>query len=122
MNPPYQAAVKPFIRKLITHYDAGDVTAAVVLLSIAHTDMEWFRPLYSRAVMCFTYGRIAFTGVDGVTRRHPSLGSVIAYLGPYPERFAGEFRSLGAILTEPGPPRSSAPASVRAGRSAGSVS
>jgi len=96
LNPPYGGQAGAFVAKLISHYDAGDVPAAVCLVSSHSPETDWFRPLWDR-VLCFTYGRIAFTDSSGEAAA-PTHGSVFAYLGPDRARFAAEFEPHGAVV------------------------
>ena len=99
MNPPYGRAQADFVAKLLGHYRAGDVTAAVVLVNAHATETEWFRPLWAFP-LCFTDHRIDF--VPGDPDREPSTathGSVFAYLGPDPGAFAQRFAEIGNVAT-----------------------
>jgi hypothetical protein len=94
LNPPYGGKAGAFVTKLADSVQAGDVTAAVCLVSSHSTDTAWFRPLWD-ALLCFTYGRIHFNG-PGDAATH---GSVLAYFGPDRQAFADEFAGFGAVMT-----------------------
>jgi ParB family chromosome partitioning protein len=96
LNPPYGRLAGDFIAYLVGQYHAGHVTAAIALVNAHCTDTAWFRPLWDH-VLCFTYGRLNFAA--GTARRGGSThGSVFAYLGPDPAKFAIEFERYGAIV------------------------
>ena len=89
--------INPFINKTVAEIQAARVTAAIVLTH-SYTDTEWFhkmRPV-TRAV-CFTKGRIAFTGPDGDPCK-PVLGSVFFYYGPDVETFETVFGAFGWVF------------------------
>lgn len=94
LNPPYGTICGQFVAKALDEYQAGQVTAAILLLNGYSFDVGWFRPLWDYP-LCFTYGRIDFysTTTGGTT-----TGSVFAYLGPDRERFIRTFGQLGAVV------------------------
>jgi ParB family chromosome partitioning protein len=96
LNPPYGGMAGSFVGKLLSHHAAGDVPAAVVLVSAHDTDTEWFRPLFSHT-LCFVAGRISFTTV-GRPASSSNHGSVLAYLGADPAYFADHFKQFGDIV------------------------
>lgn len=96
MNPPYGAACPKFVAKALQEYEAGNVSAAVLLLSGYSFDTQWFRPLW-RYLLCFTDGRIRFYNALGEPGR-PSTASVFVYLGPDRQRFAEVFGHFGAVV------------------------
>jgi ParB family chromosome partitioning protein len=92
LNPPYSAP-GAWVDKLIAHYRAGDVTAAILLVSNS-TDTRWFAPLFDFPI-CFVHGRINFWGRPGKSN---DRGSVFVYLGPDVDRFQAVFAPVGAIV------------------------
>ena len=92
LNPPYGRLAGSFVARLAEQYDAGNVTAAVALVSSAATSTLWFRPLWAGA-LCFTDHRINFNSVKGNT-----TGSIFAYLGPDRQAFADAFGQFGAVV------------------------
>jgi hypothetical protein len=97
MNPPYGAACPKFVAKALEEFEAGSVTAAVLLLSGYSFDTQWFRPLW-RHLLCFSDGRIRFHNALGEPGR-PSTASVFVYLGPDWARFADVFGQFGAVVS-----------------------
>jgi phage N-6-adenine-methyltransferase len=96
MNPPYGGRAAAFTARLVEQYDAGNVTAAVLLVSAHTTDTTWFRPLWDHT-LCFTDHRINFTSPLRDTA-HSNHGSVFAYLGPDVAAFRREFQAFGAVV------------------------
>jgi hypothetical protein len=45
MNPPYGGQAEKFIQKLLQEYEAGRVSAAIVLLNGHRIGTRWFEPL-----------------------------------------------------------------------------
>jgi len=99
LNPPYGGKAGAFIDRLAGSYNDGDITAAIALVSSHSTDTSWFFPLW-KAVLCFTYGRIHFISSSDRSKTAATHGSVFAYLGPDPDRFAAEFSQFGAVVTQ----------------------
>lgn len=93
MNPPYGRLAGAFVARLAQQYAAGNVSAAVTLLSSAATSTAWFQPMWDGA-LCFTDHRINFNGTKGNT-----TGSIFAYLGPDITAFAAEFSQFGTVVT-----------------------
>jgi DNA N-6-adenine-methyltransferase (Dam) len=95
-NPPYGTACPKFVAKALQEFEAGNVSAAVLLLSGYSFDTQWFRPLW-RHLLCFSDGRIRFYNALGEPGR-PSTASVFVYLGPDWSRFAEVFGQFGAVV------------------------
>jgi hypothetical protein len=96
LNPPYGTLCSAFVAKALSEYEAGRVTAAVLLLNAYSVDASWFRPLWDH-MLCFSYDRIHMLGLNGDPGR-PSAGSVFVYLGPDRARFARTFSRFGAVV------------------------
>jgi phage N-6-adenine-methyltransferase len=97
LNPPYGRLAAEFITKLIWDHQTENVTAAVALVNAHCTDTSWFQQLWDYA-LCFTDHRIDFDSGGRTKTTTSTHGSVFAYLGPDPQRFAKEFGQFGAIL------------------------
>jgi DNA N-6-adenine-methyltransferase Dam len=95
LNPPYSRQAPLFVDKLMAELKAGNVTAAVVLLSAAATSTQWFQPLWD-GLLCFTDHRIAFEGPGD--RSSPTIANVFVYLGPDEPAFVREFERFGAVV------------------------
>src|SRR5258707_2115966 len=92
LNPPYGRLAGGFVTRLGEQYAAGNVSAAVALISSASTSTAWFRPL-RQAALCLPDHRIHFSGVKGNT-----TGSIFAYLGPDRAAFKAEFAQFGMVV------------------------
>jgi hypothetical protein len=95
LNPPYAAGlVDKFAEKLVAHYEAGEVTAAIVLVNNA-TETRWFRRLADAAsAVCYPTGRVRFLEPDG-TPGAPLQGQAVLYLGNDVEAFMRAFNRFG---------------------------
>jgi len=96
-NPPYASdLIGKFADKLVHHYMAGDVPAAVVLVNNA-TETAWFQRMagHSSAV-CFPRGRVRFWSPSG-TVGAPLQGQAILYMGEDIDAFTAEFRRFGFV-------------------------
>jgi ParB family chromosome partitioning protein len=99
LNPPYGALMAQFLDKLVHHYDAGEVTAGIILVSLHAISAGWTALLFDANLMCFTDHRIPFKRDDGQPPSTP-YGSVFAYYGPSPALFAEHFDQFGYLLTQ----------------------
>ena len=93
LNPPYGKGIGPWIEKVREEYEAGRVTAAVVLVKAA-TDTRWFRVLSERYPRCEVAGRLKFSGCDSPA----PFPSTVFYLGDQVQRFAEAFGGFGVIV------------------------
>ncbi len=100
MNPPYTARViNRFIDKLVDHYEAGEVTQAIVLTN-NNTDTSWFHQgANAAAAVCFTAGRINFLKRDG-SRSSPTNGQAFLYFGENLSAFKNEFAKHGMVMVK----------------------
>jgi ParB family chromosome partitioning protein len=96
LNPPYAAdLVAKFAEKLAASFEAGLVTAALVLVNNA-TETRWFQRLWSVAsAVCFPLGRVKFWHPRKVAT--PLQGQAVLYLGPAADAFVSEFSRFGAV-------------------------
>ncbi len=97
MNPPYShPLVQQFTEKLVAEFDAGRVTAAIVLVNNC-TDSAWFHALLERFPVCFTRGRVPFVYADE-QKFQTRQGQALFYLGPDADRFVEVFRERGTVV------------------------
>ena len=101
LNPPYHRALMPdFVAKLVDAYDAGEVSAAILLTNNA-TDTEWFQNAARVAqAICFTNGRVKFVNKEGDFSAPPQ-GQAFFYFGPDPVKFAAVFGDIGFVVPAP---------------------
>lgn len=97
MNPPYSSdLIGRFAEKLCSHYEAGDVTEAIVLINNA-TETGWFQRMAQTAMcVCFPRTRVKFWKPDGETGA-PLQGQAILYFGTKKADFAATFRPFGFV-------------------------
>jgi len=83
MNPPYARGVmEQFIDALISKFEEGEVSQAVVLVNNC-TETQWFQRLCRRSQgMCFVERRIQFNAPKGEFRKSPIRGQIFFYFGP----------------------------------------
>jgi len=100
MNPPYTARViNQFIDKAVRHYQAGEITQAIILTN-NNTDTSWFHQGAGAAsAVCFTAGRINFLKPDG-SRSSPTNGQSFFYLGNNLDEFKEEFSQYGLVMVK----------------------
>lgn len=84
-----------WINKLLTEYQAGRVTEAVIICYCSSSE-TWFKPLLQQP-QCFPDGRVHYIGEDGKKVQGNTKGSVITYFGPNVAKFAEVFGKLGEV-------------------------
>jgi len=102
LNPPYGAKlVKPFARKLLAEYNAGNVTEALMLVNDV-TDTDWFQDLVnSGCAVCFLKKRPNFhkLGVKDESGSGPSRGFAVFYFGTNRDAFAVAYADQGIVMS-----------------------
>lgn len=98
LNPPYShPEIREFAEKLVAEYQAGNVTAAIMLTNNS-TDTEWFQDAAAAADgLCFTKGRIKFVNPRGEEVSSPLQGQAFFYFGPDADSFFTEFLAIGLV-------------------------
>jgi hypothetical protein len=99
MNPPYTAGlVDEFLEKLCQHYEANEVTEAIVLVNNA-TETRWFQgAAKTAAAICFPSSRIRFLDPEG-NPGAPLQGQAFIYFGSDAQTFCDVFNEFG-LCTE----------------------
>jgi phage N-6-adenine-methyltransferase len=98
LNPPYAGAqVRDFTTKLCEEYEAGDVTAAVLLTNNATDTAWWQRAAKAAAAVCFPLGRVRFLRPGGEEAETPSQGQSVLYFGLAIPAFAATFGAFGVV-------------------------
>lgn len=84
MNPPYtRGLIDKFVTKLLTQYQEGNVTAAVILTNNV-TETAWAQALFENCkAWYYPKGRVHFLGPDLAPVENTRQGQVIWYLGPH---------------------------------------
>lgn len=97
LNPPYaQPHIQQFVEKLVSEYEAGRVTEAV-MLTHNYTDTGWFHLAESQAArICFTRGRIRFVSPEGQLAA-PTQGQAFFYFGERADEFTEAFQQFGFV-------------------------
>ncbi len=96
LNPPYsQPAATDFADQLLEEYEAGRVTAAVMVQN-SGTDTAWFHRMAAAAHICLVKGRINFDRADGESAAN-RYAQVFFYLGPKPKLFERVFGRFGLV-------------------------
>lgn len=96
LNPPYSDP-KPWIKRLLAHHRADEVSSAIVLLNIAGTP-EWARLLWQSGYpVCVLTDRIEFIKADGSVDNRNMYDQFIWYIGQHRRRFAAVFGAYGVI-------------------------
>lgn len=91
MNPPYGREIDEWIAKLVSEYEAGNVTEAIALVP-SRTDTQWWQRLRNYHV-CLVTGRLKFIGNNDPA----PFPSAVFYLGQNIGRFVYAFEELGDI-------------------------
>jgi len=102
MNPPYAAKLIPgFCKKIVKHYQEGNVEEAIVLVNNA-TDTIWFQTLLEHAsAIVFPKGRVKYYNPSGKPGS-PLQGQAVIYCGENPNSFIVEFNrfGIGTLLSQ----------------------
>jgi phage N-6-adenine-methyltransferase len=97
LNPPYGDVIAEFIKKLLSEYEAGHFSEAVVLVP-ARTDTAWFRSM-RRFPRCFINGRLKFRQPGTTSENSAPFPSAVFYIGPDLNSFTLAFRDIGDVYT-----------------------
>ena len=112
-NPPYARGwIDVFVEKMVSAYQAGDMTAGILLTNSA-TETKWWQHAAAHCdALCFPKGRIRFLKVvDGALTRgssSPSHPHTFFYFGNDVTRFARVFQRFGLVWAAPASRRGSA--------------
>lgn len=99
LNPPYgRGEASPFINRIVTLYEEGDVYQGIVLLNTVYTS-DWWRHSDINGVysaICLPSKRIAFINPEtGEPEKGNDRDQIIVYLGDNPTAFCEEFSKYG---------------------------
>jgi hypothetical protein len=97
LNGPY-SLIDIFIGKFLMEWNAGRVTAGIVLTN-NNTDADWWqRAAAACQAICFTRGRINFNRADGRPNDNgPEKGQTLFYFGQDVEKFRAVFGKIGLV-------------------------
>jgi DNA N-6-adenine-methyltransferase (Dam) len=95
LNPPYaNRLVVPFVSKLCSHVERGDVEAAILLVNNGG-DSRWCqRALWLSQAVCHPLGRLKF---EGRHKSSPTQGQYFLYYGPHTDKFLRTFGHFGWV-------------------------
>lgn len=98
MNPPYaQPLIAQFCEKVVEEFEAGRVTAAIVLVNNA-TETRWFQGMTGSATaISYPAGRIRFIDPNGAPSGAPLQGQSFIYFGNESQTFLHVFRQFGFV-------------------------
>jgi phage N-6-adenine-methyltransferase len=100
LNPPYDAQkILKFTTKLVTEYQSGGVTEAILLTNSA-TETRWFQAAADAcSAFCHPSKRIAFIDPENPNKKAaPTQGSSLFYFGWRPSRFEDVFIRFGLVV------------------------
>lgn len=98
MNPPYSRIIKKFVSKLVSEYNQGRVTDAIVVTNNG-TDTLWYHELMTiTSAICCVRGRIGFLNEAGERVDNNNKGQIFYYIGDDVVAFRREFSQYGKIL------------------------
>ncbi len=100
LNPPYgQPLIADFAKKVVSEWQSGRLTEAIVLVNNA-TETAWFQLMLTEAsAVCLKAGRIRFLDADGSPANTPLQGQAFLYFGAKPTAFCKEFSQHGRCLS-----------------------
>jgi ParB family chromosome partitioning protein len=105
-NPPYASGwIDAFVEKMVSAYQAGDMSAGI-LLTNSSTETDWWRRAIAACdALCFPKRRIRFLKVvDGALTRgksSPTHPNTLFYFGNDVKRFEQVFSRFGLVLRNP---------------------
>lgn len=88
LNPPFSKLYE-FTDALITHFEAGEVTEAL-MVGPTYPSSSWFRMLVE-APRCHFEKRVAYESPFDSTKNSPNVDTTLFYLGPQLDRFNSHF-------------------------------
>ena len=95
-NPPYGSMGQKFLQKAVESYEAGQVTAAILLLGAGRS--QWRRELFPRCTaICKLHGRISFIDGSGQPIKGNSKDSDIILVGGDVQKFEAAFGQHGDV-------------------------
>lgn len=104
LNPPYgkeegerHSNTIRWSRKLITEYEAGRVSAAILLVKAA-LGYNWFEDLWYAYTTCFVRERLSFIRPNGDDAGESKHATALVYLGNDIALFTAVFRTVGRVI------------------------
>lgn len=102
-NPPYGSA-KPgmsnqslWANKMVAEYYSGRMTQGILLINSAH-GYKWYEDLWVNWAVCCVRERMRFINASGVQSGQAKKAQTFVYFGPWVDKFADVFDSIGRVL------------------------
>jgi hypothetical protein len=96
LNPPFKRT-DTWVARLNQAYDAGAVTAAILLVNSA-PGYIWWEELWRSRPVCMLRDRVRFVTPAGTPGGQAKKGTTIAYYGTDVQRFRECFHDIGRVL------------------------
>jgi len=102
LNPPYgttggQSNQGIWAQRLIGEHQAGNVTAAILLVKAA-LGYQWFENIWRDWPVCFARERLSFGMPDGTSDGQSKQATALFYFGKNVELFTETFRQFGRVI------------------------
>lgn len=97
LYPPQGRQTAAWVAKLLHEYHSKR-TAAAIFYAPVDARAPWWQHLAAEATVCFPPGAHRAVCEDGSNLPRSRMSSVLAYLGPEPERFTTAVSDLGVVL------------------------
>lgn len=95
--PPHDGRRAAWVQKLLHEYRLDRVSCALLYTAL-DTRSPWFHHLAATASICFLAGAMQAVESSGKPMARSRHGSILAYLGPDPERFRAAVADLGTVM------------------------
>lgn len=100
LYPPQGGQTAAWAAKLLHEYRSKRTTAAIFYAQLDGR-APWWQHLAAEAAVCFPIGAHRAICENGSLLPRTRMSSILAYLGPEPERFASAMSDLGVVLRRP---------------------
>jgi hypothetical protein len=97
LYPPQGRQTAAWVAKLLHEYRSKRTTAAIFYAPV-DARAPWWQHLAVEATICFPPGAHRAVCEDGSSLPRSRMSSVLAYLGPEPDRFTAAMSDLGVVL------------------------
>ena len=101
INPPFTAdVINNFTDKLISEYENGNVTEAIILVESSNQPL-WFSPLVEKSSACYMHtdrsGRLYYWNPNKDEDQRGQSRGYLFYFGDNIDKFVDEFKTTGII-------------------------
>ena len=99
LNPPYiQPLLILFAKKLVSEYESGNVTEAILLTHNWTEALWWHQAVKAASAVCFSLDKLPFLDSEGKREKPSNHGQTFVYMGDSPDKFSQAFEQFGTIL------------------------